>query len=63
MAGRGRASSQKRQKEMARLEKRQQKAQKKLERAAAGKTRESEELEPLDGPPAQNTEDDAGSHA
>jgi hypothetical protein len=32
MAGRGRASSQKRQKEMARLEKRQQKAQRKQER-------------------------------
>ena len=32
MAGRGRASSQKRQKEMARQEKRQMKAQRKLER-------------------------------
>jgi hypothetical protein len=42
MAGRGRASSQKRQKEMARLEKRQQKAQRKQERKLGPKG----ELEP-----------------
>ena len=59
MAGRGRASSQKRQKEMARLERRQQKVQKRLERAAAPKKDKSDELVPLDGP--LPIEDDAGS--
>jgi hypothetical protein len=44
MAGRGRASSQKRQKEMARSEKRQQKAQKKQERKLGIKP-ESDELD------------------
>lgn len=46
MAGRGRASSQKRQKEMARQEKRQLKAQKKLERKKGepGASDQTEEL-------------------
>lgn len=52
MAGRGRASSQKRQKEMARLEKRQQKAQRKQERKTnpQGESDSLDDMLPLTGP-------------
>jgi hypothetical protein len=56
MAGRGRASSQKKQKEIARLEKRQQKAQRKQERKTEPRP-EEDDLRVLDGPQIYGIDD------
>lgn len=57
MAGRGRASFQKRQKEQLRLERRQQKAARKEERKAHKGEPETEDLDVLTGPEATPGED------